>query len=253
MNEITQIQSPVERGKIIAAIAAATGEIKPVAKDGKNTHDGYGFASIDGFLALVNPILARNGLVVMMDEAGMEDFTRKGKYGESAWMRVSFALTVYHTSGQTMPTVTRTVEVLRNGAQAYGSAQSYALKQFLRGLLAIPTGDQDDADLAPKDDGSIENVASRQSRPAPRPDPQSDQPAFSETDIFGVVARLNAAATIQALQEVWGHASTMQRDPRVAAAKEARKAALTASPKPAEDRWPGDVAQRPLVDDHIPY
>ena len=251
MNDMTNIPSPVERGKIIAAIAAATGEIKPVAKDGKNTHDGYGFASIDGFLALVNPILARNGLVVMMDEAGMEDFTRKGKYGENAWMRVSFTLTVYHASGQTMPTVTRTVEVLRNGAQAYGSAQSYVLKQFLRGLLAIPTGDQDDADLTPKDDGSIENVATRQNRPAPRPDPQPEPPVFTDADIRGVIARLSAAETIPALQEAWGHAGGMQQIPAVLAAKDARKAVLTA--KPAGERWPGDAAQRPLVDDQIPY
>lgn len=249
MNDMTTTPSPVERGKIIAAIAAATGEIKPVAKDGKNTHDGYGFASIDGFLALVNPILARNGLVVMMDEAGMEDFTRKGKYGENAWMRVSFTLTVYHASGQTMPTVTRTVEVLRNGAQAYGSAQSYVLKQFLRTLLAIPTGDQDDADLEPKDDGHIEGSSPRQQPARPAQEP----PAFTEADIRGVIARLSTAETIPALQEAWSQAGGMQQIQAVLAAKDARKAVLTASAKPAEERWPGDAAQRPLVDDHIPY
>jgi hypothetical protein len=34
------------------------------------------------------------------------------------------------------------------GAQAFGSAQSYALKQFMRSLFQIPTGDKEDADFA---------------------------------------------------------------------------------------------------------
>jgi len=38
------------------------------------------------------------------------------------------------------------VMVPANGAQAAGSAQSYALKQFMRGLFLIPTGDADDPD-----------------------------------------------------------------------------------------------------------
>ena len=36
--------------------------------------------------------------------------------------------------------------VQATGAQAFGSAQSYALKQFLRSLFMIPTGDKDDPD-----------------------------------------------------------------------------------------------------------
>lgn len=64
--------------------------------------------------------------------------------------------------------MTRTVEVLRNGAQAYGSAQSYALKQYWRGLLLIPTGDKDDADYAPTEAGTISRPQQRQQ---PRHDP----------------------------------------------------------------------------------
>ena len=33
------------------------------------------------------------------------------------------------------------------GAQAFGAAQSYALKQFMRSLFQIPTGDREDADF----------------------------------------------------------------------------------------------------------
>jgi heme exporter protein D len=144
-----------ETSEILAAVAKAMGAVHKVKKTGQNTHDNYAFASVDDFLAMVNPICAEAGLMVAMDETGLEDFVRKGKYGENAWMRVSYCITVFHASGQSLPPVKRTVEVLRNGSQAYGSAQSYVLKQFLRCLLLIPTGDKDDADLQPTDAGLI--------------------------------------------------------------------------------------------------
>ena len=112
-------------------------------------------ASIDACLALVNPICARNGLIVLCEEGKIEDFTRKGRNGENAWIRATFQFTVMHKDGGSLPTVSRTVEVIRNGAQAYGSAQSYALKQFLRSLLLIPTGDNDDADHKETDPGIV--------------------------------------------------------------------------------------------------
>lgn len=141
--------------EVLAAVAKAMGAVHKVKKTGQNTHDNYAFASVDDFLAMVNPICAEAGLMVAMDETGLEDFVRKGKYGDNAWMRVTYSITVMHASGQSLPPVKRTVEVLRNGSQAYGSAQSYVLKQFLRCLLLIPTGDKDGTDLQPTDAGLV--------------------------------------------------------------------------------------------------
>ena len=143
------------RSEVLSAVSSAIGKVQKVAKDGKNKHDNYNFASIDDFLALVNPICAETGLIVSMQEKSIEDFMRKGKFGDNAWIRMTWEITVYHTSGQSLPSVMRTVEVLRNGAQAYGSAQSYALKQFLRSLFLIPTGDKDDADFERTDAGVV--------------------------------------------------------------------------------------------------
>lgn len=173
MNEQLPIPKTAPLGEVLSAVAKAAGLVKRVVKDGKNTHDNYGFASIDGFLEMVRPICAEAGLVITMDEVGIDDFVRKGKYGETSWMRIRWEITVYHTSGQSLPPSSRTVEVLRNGAQAYGSAQSYALKQFLRALLNIATGDKDDADLMAKDDGQIEQG---ERRPEPRPAPRQERP-----------------------------------------------------------------------------
>src|SRR6056297_253411 len=145
-----------EFGQILPAIQKAMGQVQKVGKADRNKHDGYNFASIDNFLELVNPICAENGLIVHMQEGAREDFERQGRSGTSSWMRQSFDITLMHVSGETLPPVTRTVEVLRNGAQAYGSAQSYALKQFWRCVLLIPTGDKDDADHQATDAGPVQ-------------------------------------------------------------------------------------------------
>lgn len=143
------------RDKILAAISAAMGKVKTIGKDNKNNYDKYDFASIDNFLTLVNPICAAQGLLFHMQEGVISEFTKKGRNGESSWLRVTFEITAYHVSGQSLPAVFRSVEVQRTGAQAYGSAQSYALKQYLRSLLLIPTGDKDDADYERSEGGYV--------------------------------------------------------------------------------------------------
>ena len=208
-----------ETKEIVTAICAAMGQVQKVAKEGRNKHDGYNFASIDDFLALVNPICAANGLLVHMQEGHREDFTRAGRSGESAWMRQSFDLTLMHISGQSLPPVTRTVEVLRNGAQAYGSAQSYALKQFWRCILLIPTGDKDDADYQPTDAGTIRRDAI--------PEPRRDDRAHAEA-VQSMVAALGTCDTLAELQGVWGRIlGPVKADPEVIAAKDRRKNELS--------------------------
>ena len=132
---------------IYEALAAAMGDVKRLAKGERNNEQKYSFASVDDFLAMAGPVCAMHGLVTLMDEESVEAFERAGKYGPSFWLRIRFQITTFHTTGASLPTVKRTVEVIRTGAQSFGSAQSYALKQYLRALLMIPTGDADSADL----------------------------------------------------------------------------------------------------------
>ena len=201
---------------ILPAIAAAMGDVEKVAKGDRNKHDGYNFASIDNFLSLVNPICARHGLVIFSDELSREDFTRKGRNGDAPWMRISFSFTVHHVTGQSLPPMTRSVEVMRNGAQAYGSAQSYCLKQFLRGLFLIPTGDKDDADFERKDDGEIVQHPARRNPQGP-----------SRDSIFMAIDCLQSAETTDDLRDVWNSLDRpTQALAEVINAKDARKAEL---------------------------
>lgn len=240
MNAVTPTEA-AGPAAILTALCKAMGQVQKVAKEGRNKHDGYDFASIDDFLALVNPICAENGLIVHMQEGAREDFERQGKNGVTAWMRQSFNLTLYHVSGESLPPVTRTVEVLRNGAQAYGSAQSYALKQFWRAILLIPTGDKDDADFHPTDGGPVSRGNRADPPREPRPDP-----------VQTLIDAINAAPTLEALVALWReHAKThAAADPRAIKAKDDRKAALT--PPPA-DPAPAAPTIGQQIGDEIPY
>jgi len=149
---------------INAAIVAAIGQVRKLAKIDTNKFDGYKFASIDAFLSLVNPICAEVGLFIRADEVDIHEFTKKSQRGESSWVRVTYDVTACHVSGQSLPPSRRSVEVARNGAQAFGSAQSYVLKQFMRSLFLIPTGDKDDADFKATEDGVVQGKPKAQSR-----------------------------------------------------------------------------------------
>lgn len=133
--------------QISAAIAKAITKVKILGKEDRNTHGNYNFASIDKFLEMVNPILGSVGVFVIPDMVDMSTYKMTTRNGESTWAKYTFQLTAYHESGESLPPVTSIVCVQLTGAQASGSAQSYALKQFYRGLLLIPTGDRDDPDF----------------------------------------------------------------------------------------------------------
>ena len=133
---------------IFEAIAATAREVRVIGKSDRNKFDGYDFASIDKFLMLVNPICGRNGLFPIVSQREVEFYDNvNSKGGKSVWARFFFDITLFHSSGENIGPFNMMVCVPMNGAQTSGSAQSYALKQFFRSTLMIPTGDKDDADL----------------------------------------------------------------------------------------------------------
>lgn len=142
---------------VATAISAVMGGIRTLGKDGNNGHQRYDFVSTDKFLAAVNPLCAAAGLVIIQDEASVDVRTSESvdNYGKAkmvSWLTAKYTFVLAHKDGSTWGPVTRSVMVTANGAQAFGSAQSYALKQFMRSLFQISTGDKDDADLQPADE-----------------------------------------------------------------------------------------------------
>lgn len=157
MTKHEKIESPATG--IFLAIANAVSEVKVLGKSDRNKFDGYDFVSIDKFLALVNPICGRNGLFPIVSQREVEFYDNiNSKGGKSVWARFFYDITLYHSSGETLGPTNIMVSVPMNGAQASGSAQSYALKQFFRAVLMIPTGDKDDADLIPTETHHAQQV-----------------------------------------------------------------------------------------------
>lgn len=140
--------------KVAAAISAVMNEVPKLGKGEKNSHGGYNFASIDDFLEAVRPLCAKHGLIILQDEDSFETKEGAGKDGKAKlWLVIRFSYTLAHISGETWGhRPVRTVMVDGSmGSQAFGAAQSYALKNFERALFQIATGDKEDADNNPAD------------------------------------------------------------------------------------------------------
>lgn len=175
MTDITPV--PAE---ISAAVNAVMTEIRPVGHDG--TVEGkrkYGFASTDKFLSVLGPMCARAGLIILQGEEEFEvrivktldAYTNSMK--ENSWLVMRFSFVLAHSSGATWGPVMRSIMVLANGPQAFGAAQSYALKQFMRCLFMVPTGEKDADELVddPLPQRTAFNPVFRRTAPSPPSDP----------------------------------------------------------------------------------
>jgi len=140
-----------DQSKINAAINAAMGQIQKLAKGDRNQHGNYSFASVDAFLDMCRPICAEHGLHPQVDSVGTETFSAGNA---KLWAKFSYKIGMGHVSGEKTDPVGMDVMLPLTGAQTSGSAQSYAVKQYLRALLLISTGERDDPDFhksAPRD------------------------------------------------------------------------------------------------------
>jgi hypothetical protein len=132
---------------VAKAICMVMADVPKLGKGEKNQHGNYNFASIDDFLEAVRPLCAKHGLIIMQDEEAFEM--------KEGWLVMTFRFTLAHSSGETWAhRPTRTIMVsAKMGSQAFGAAQSYALKQYMRSLFQIATGEKgNDADEHPPAD-----------------------------------------------------------------------------------------------------
>ena len=146
-----------ESSKINTAIASAMSEVQKLPRDDRNEHGKYSFASIDKFLDACRPILAAHGLHPNIDGVASDTFMAGSN---KLWGKFSYRISMHHESGESTEPSGMDVMLPLTGAQTSGSAQSYALKQYLRGLLLISTGEKDDVDWKQQadDDGVMAAV-----------------------------------------------------------------------------------------------
>lgn len=141
-------QMPKEIATAIITVMKTTGR---VTKAGRNTQGGFNFASVDAFLELVNPACSEAGLIIMPLEltSSLEHIEVADKAGggtkQRRFARITYGFMLIHESGATWRNEhdTRTILVDHTGSQCFAAAQSYALKQYMRALFLIPTGEKD--------------------------------------------------------------------------------------------------------------
>lgn len=138
---------PKEIATAIITVMKTTGR---VTKESRNQQGGYSYASVDSFLELVNPACSEAGLIIMPIElsSALESIEVADKAGgtkQRRFARIVFGFILAHESGATWTNERdmRTVLVDHTGAQCFGAAQSYVLKQYMRSLFLIATGDKD--------------------------------------------------------------------------------------------------------------
>lgn len=149
--------------EIAAAVIQVMAKVQKLKKSDRNKHAAYDFVSVDKFLETFNPLCAEAGLFFVIDEVETL-ITARSSYTDGSGrqrdvapaLTVTYNITLCHSSGKMMGPIRRHVTVVANGAQAYGSAQSYVLKQFMRSLFQVPTGDRDDPDFQPANEMSPE-------------------------------------------------------------------------------------------------
>lgn len=211
---------------VATAISAVMSGIKTLGKDDKNKHQGYDFVSTDKFLSAVNPLCAAAGLIIVQDEADV--------HVADKFLTAKYEFILAHKDGSTWGPVKRTVVVGANGAQAFGSAQSYALKQFMRSLFQISTGDKDDADLQPDTELPDNRRPANQHKPALDADKQAKALRGSQERTAAEIKRAISETTSQ--EELKTHyiassklINALPEDLKaeVIAAKDAQKALLT--------------------------
>ena len=217
------------------ALAEARSEIPPIIKDATvdftsnkgRTH--YRHETLAGIAKQIDPILSKHGLSYRFR-------TEQGQGG------VRVTCIVQHAQGHSEETTLSGAPDQsgnKNGFQAVGSAVTYLQRYTLKAALGLSAEVDDDGQAAAP-------------RPAERPvqkppeQPREDDAAISPHAIEAAVTSLGSAETMASLQHIWRSIPTpIKADAKVAAAKDARKAALQEQP-PASTAAPDlDAAQIP--------
>lgn len=191
--QVTIEALPAIPPKVAAALSQVMGKIEKLCKEEHNPHANYKYAGIESFLEMVRPLCAAAGLLVIQDEDGFEFRTSKDKFGkELTWLVMTFSFGLAHSSGETWPYRCRRTGMVQAsmGSQAFGAAQSYALKSFLRSIGLIATGDTEDAD-------------SHEQRELPEVRRKSAYKARKEGDYPKLEAEIREQETLDALKEWW--------------------------------------------------
>lgn len=129
--------------KLAVALVAAQGELRPITKDAKNPHFNSKFASLDGIIEQVRPILASHGLAVVQGTTTPEsDANAKAT-------AFTVETTILHESGEWVRTAVM-IPLQKADPQGAGSALTYGRRYGLSAALSLATDEDDDGNNGSK-------------------------------------------------------------------------------------------------------
>jgi hypothetical protein len=158
--------------KIAPALVAAQGAIKPIPKDGKNPAFRSRYATLDGIMEAVRPVLAANQLALVQGTT-LPETDEGGKL-----YAVSVETRLLHASGEWLATTTR-VPVGKSDAHGLGSAITYGRRYGVQSLLALTADEDDDGNAAASRAPAQERTQERAQERAPareRPPAREPEP-----------------------------------------------------------------------------
>lgn len=133
---------------VFEAFTAVMGEVQGIAKDERNTQQGFDFRGIDAVMNAVGPALRSHGVIIVPEAKSIDVERYSSKSG--AQMRNSTVLmqyTVYGPGGDSF-VGSAYGEAADSGDKSVSKAQSVAYRTFLLQGLTVPTHQRDpDADI----------------------------------------------------------------------------------------------------------
>lgn len=181
---------------IAASLVKAKKDFQPVLKDAKNPHFKSSYASLAGSLAAVEPALLANGIALI--QRTFEDATG-----------VTVETVLVHESGETLECGRLHLPAVKQDAQGYGSALTYARRYSLMAALGIAPED---------DDGNAATAATAKAEEVNRTQVMKVRSAIQEHIAqgrdMGVAEEWEAAQEIgpEFCKGVWSGLTTPERD-----------------------------------------
>jgi hypothetical protein len=226
--EETQTATPVLKPNLAKALAAFNNEAINIEKDASNPFHKNKYATLDGIIATVKPLLAKHGLFVLQMLSGN---------GEN----VGIQTIVMHESGEYMESPVLTIKPSKNDPQGVGSATTYGKRYSYVATLSLPIGidADDDGNAASNITASSKSTGTKPSTPT-KPIKPAGITSEQQTEIKEIVQaiaalKLGENATADAIKTEMGAIFKKHRITTNTTAEEATKAitALKAEQKEA--------------------
>lgn len=190
---------------IVKAVVTVQASIGAVAKDGKNHHGGYSFASTDAIYAMLTRKMAEAGLMILCLEDHVPEVVRvEGKDGKTQqWGKFSFSF-ILATEQATWsdPRSRRSIFTAINGPQTFMGAQSYCEKSYLRSLFKLPAGEGFDLDALAQAETEEDQVALNVGAPKKRKSSAASKRDGTDKVFNDILGQIQNAPNTEVLQQV---------------------------------------------------